>query len=65
MNKVFIYDGVVNGHKVTSWECMLVDKLVDGKKKVEPDTLLPEKWWKEDYTKQNGAFWYKVNEAER
>ena len=62
---MFVYDGVISGHKVTSWECSLGEKLVDGKKKFEPDTTLPEQWWRENYTEQNGAFWYKVSEVER
>jgi len=65
MDKMFVYDGVVNGHKVISWECPLVEKTVDGKKKLEADTSLPEQWWKENYTKENGAFWYKVDEVKR
>ena len=62
MSKKFIYDGVVYGKKVMSWECSLAEQIVDGKKKLEPDTAMPARWWKEVYTRENGAFWYKVNE---
>lgn len=65
MDRYFIYDGVVSGKKVTSWECPIVEKVVDGNKKMEPDTSSPEEWWKGTYTKENGAFWYKVNEIKR
>ena len=65
MERYFVYDGVVSGKKVTSWECPIVEKVVDGNKKMEPDTSSPEAWWKETYTKENGAFWYKVNEIKR
>jgi hypothetical protein len=65
MNRYFVYDGVVSGKKVATWECPVVEKMVDSKKKMEPDTSAPEAWWKGMYTKENGAFWYKVNEVSR
>jgi hypothetical protein len=65
MNRYFVYDGVVSGKKVATWECPVVEKMVDNKKKMEPDTSSPEAWWKGTYTKENGAFWYKVNEVSR
>ena len=65
MDRYFVYDGVVSGKKLTSWECPIVEKVVDGNKKMEPDTSAPEAWWKGTYTKENGAFWYKVNEIKR
>ena len=65
MDRYFVYDGVVSGKKVTSWECPIVEKVVDGNKKMEPDTSAPEAWWSGTYTKENGAFWYKVNEIKR
>jgi hypothetical protein len=55
----------VSGKKVATWECPVVEKMVDSKKKMEPDTSAPEVWWKGMYTKENGAFWYKVNEVSR
>ena len=44
MERYFVYDGVVSGKKVTSWECPIVEKVVDGNKKMEPDTSAPEAW---------------------
>ena len=63
MEKRFIYDGVVSGKKVDSWVCPIVEVVVDGKKKQEPDTAAPAAWWKKTYTRENGAFWYKVGET--
>ena len=63
MEKHFIYDGVVSGKKVDSWACPIVEAVVDGKKKQEPDTTGPAAWWKKTYTRENGAFWYKVGET--
>ena len=63
MGKCFVYDGVVAGKKVTYWTCPVVEADVDGKKRQEPDTAAPAAWWKETYTRENGAFWYKVGET--
>ena len=63
MEKRFIYDGVVSGKKVDSWACPIVEAVVDGKKKQEPDTAAPAAWWQKTYTRENGAFWYKVGET--
>lgn len=64
--KKFVYDGVFEGKKVISWECVLSERIVNenGKEKkvLLPDTNEPESWWKQNYTKENGAFWYKVGE---
>ena len=46
MEKRFIYDGVVSGKKVDSWVCPIVEVVVAGKKKQEPDTAAPAVWWK-------------------
>lgn len=63
MGKRFIYDGVVSGKKVNSWTCPLIETVAEGKKKQEPDTAAPAAWWKKTYTRENGAFWYKVGET--
>lgn len=66
MDRCFVYDGVVSGKKVMSWECPIVEKTdEEGKKKMLPDTTEPEAWWKNTYAKENGAFWYKVGETKK
>lgn len=54
MEKRFIYDGVVSGKKVDSWTCPIVETVVDGKKKQEPDTAVAAARWKKTYTRENG-----------
>lgn len=62
-NKAFTYDGVISGKKVCSWTCPIIEYMDPdtNKKKLVPDTSEPEKWWKDNYTVENGAFWYKVS----
>ena len=64
--ETFTYDGVISGKKVNSWVCPLIyetftDEKGNEKKRKVPYTHEPETWWKENYAKENGAFWYKVS----
>ena len=53
-NKILKYHGVVFGKKVIEFDVPKPDGQVE-------QTQECANWWKETYTKENGAFWYKVS----
>lgn len=53
-NKIFKYHGVVSGTKVIEFDVVKPDGEVE-------QTQECANWWKKTYTKENGAFWYKVS----
>ena len=53
-DKILKYAGVINGEKVIDFDVVKPDGQVE-------QTQECVKWWKENYTPENGAFWYKVS----
>lgn len=52
--KIIKYAGVIKGKKVIDFDVVKPDGQVE-------QTQECVKWWKENYTPENGAFWYKVS----
>ena len=52
--KIFKYAGVISGKKVIDFDVFKPNNDVE-------QTQECIKWWNENYTPENGAFWYKVS----
>lgn len=53
-DKILKYVGVIKGEKVIDFDVVKPDGQVE-------QTQECVKWWTENYTPENGAFWYKVS----
>lgn len=53
-DKILKYVGIISGKKVIEFDVVKPDGQVE-------QTQECVKWWKDNYTVENGAFWYKVS----